>query len=319
MTEVEKHCNLPSSGTLKFEYVVKDPTYFYSQYFEFDLADTEHRQKAIKLFHQANSRPGEIWWGALIDGKIARLVNIEGKPYIPKRGLLQFDYLYYIPRVVVNRMYRQDYAIDLNDKRQYMLAQTLYAQFVDRGRYDTILNMKHTNIGNSILNAGGCEANKHLDVSKNAEHGGDEGGGYEIIDPETARKSSWAVPKTGTLELEVLYFRKRPLLTDREFKSFVQEVRCQNSEMLKLEMLRMSCEGKFYLSIAMIGKLAREFRSIQGQRDCVSVTIKNLSEIHCQDDLYNLLENSRADVDLWVSIVELGKLGKKEGKDSEIL
>ena len=51
-------------------------------------------------------------------------------------------------------MYRQDYAIDLNDKRQYMLAQTLYAQFVDRGRYDTILNMKHTNIGNSILNAG---------------------------------------------------------------------------------------------------------------------------------------------------------------------
>ena len=91
--------------------------------------------------------------GALIDGKIARLVNIEGKPYIPKRGLLQFDYVYYIPRVVVDRMYRQDYVIDLNDKRQYMLAQTLYAQFLDQGRYDTILNMKHTNIGTPILNA----------------------------------------------------------------------------------------------------------------------------------------------------------------------
>ena len=319
MTHVEKQCNLPNSGTLKFDYVVKDPTYLYSKYFEFNLADTEHRQRAINLFHRANSLPGETWWGALIDGKIARLVNIEGKPYIPKQGHLQFDYLYYLPRAVVDRMYRQQYAIDLNDKRQYMLAETLYAQFLDHGRYDTILNMKHVNIGNSILNAGSCEPDEHLlTQSEKAEHG-DEGGGYEIIDPEKARRSSWAVPKTGTLELETFYFRKRPLLTDREFKSFLQEVRCQNSEMLKLEMLHMSCQGKFYLNIAMIGKLAREFRSIQGQRDCVSVAIKNLSEIHCQDDLYNLLENSRADVDLWVSIVELGKLGKKDGKDSAIL
>ena len=87
--------------------------------------------------------------------------------------------------------------------------------------------------------------------------------GFDIIDPQKAHTLEWKVPKTGMLEIETIYFRKRPLLTDREFKSFLQEVRCQNSEMLKLEMLHMSCQGKFYLSVAMIGTLAKEFETIQ--------------------------------------------------------
>ena len=117
----------------------------------------------------------------------------------------------------------------------------------------------------------------------------------------------------------MLYFRKRPQLTDREFKSFLQEVRCQNSEMLKLEMLHMSCQGKFYLTIAHIGVLTKEFKTIQGQRDCVRIIIKNLSETHFEKDLYKILENSKAEVDLWIDIIELGKVGKKNGRDCEVL
>ena len=51
-------------------------------------------------------------------------------------------------------MYRQTYVMDMNDKRQYTMAQTFHAQFVDNGRYDNILSIKHRNVGDFILNAG---------------------------------------------------------------------------------------------------------------------------------------------------------------------
>ena len=221
-------------------------------------------------------------------------------------------------------MYRQTYVMDLNDQRQYTLAQTLLAQSADSGRYDTILHMKYKNVGESILN-GGSSNNHDNDTNNDLAHAHsgassiNSSDGFENIDIEKANKLKWPIPKTGILEMEMLYFRERQLLTDREFKSFLQEVRCQNSEMLKLEMLRMSCQGSFYLSVAMIGTLAKEFQTIQGQRDCVSILLKNLSEIQFELDLYELLQNSRAEINLWIDIVELGKLGKKDGKDCEVL
>ena len=68
----------------------------------------------------------------------------------------------------------------------------------------------------------------------------------------------------------------------------------------------------------MIGTL-KEFETIQGQRDCVTIILRNLSELQFQNDLYKILENSKPEVDLWIDIVELGKLGKKDGKDCEVL
>ena len=118
------------------------------------------------------------------------------------------------------------------------------------------------------------------------------------------------VPKSGQFTFESCYFRKKPQLSDREFRSLLQEVSCQNSELLKLDILSMSCMGSFYVTAAMIGMLCRAFHTIEGQREAVHTLLPFISDLHVEKDVKEMLLESKAERDLWVPIIEIGNLGK---------
>ena len=281
MTGIEANFHLPSSGLLEFEYCTKSPAYLYSTPYTLDLSDKQQHQEAEMLYYRAAENPGEVWWGVLIDGMKARLKNISGEFAIPKRGILTFDYLYYHTRAVVQRMYWQPYKFDLADKRQRQMCITFHGQCADPGRFDFFLSVSHDG---------------------------------KMLELKNVQEATWMVPKTGMLEFESCYFRKKPPLSNREFRSLLQEVSCQNSELLKLDILSMSCMGKFFVTAAMVGMLCRTFGTIEGQRDAVHTMLPFLSDLHLEKDVREMLQRSTADRHLWVPILRIGNLGKvKQG------
>jgi len=213
----------------------------------------------------------------LIDGMKARLTNISGTFSIPRQGTLTFDYLFYNSRPVVQRQYWQVYKLDLSNPRMRTMAETFHAQFADPGRYDFFLGIEYN--------------------------------GTPLDETEVGDKN-WNIPNSGILKFKSCYFRKKPPLSDREFVSFLQQVSCQNSELLKLEMLHMTSQGNFFVTVTMLGILTHEFTTVQSQKECVRLMYPYISDTHLEEDVRLILEKSTLDRHVWVSILNAGKFGK---------